>query len=133
MPPVRAPWQTPNLLTFFISSTAWSSTSFGLLRLSGEIPLALGSALLLPMTVLAFVRPVPLPYSWAAPPEPLSAAHAKLALLLLLALCVYHVAGVAAAGPRLGLAAKAPWAAMARRERISNGSPAGLMGPSLEL
>ena len=56
---------------------------------------------LLPMTLLAFLRPVPLPYSWAAPPEPLSAPHARLALLLTAALGIYHLACVAAArGPR---------------------------------
>ena len=37
-----------------------------------RVSLAVGSALILPMTLLAFIRPVPLPYSWAAPPEPLS-------------------------------------------------------------
>ena len=54
--------QTPNLLTFFIASTAWNAASFGLLRLGGEVSLAVGSALILPMTLLAFIRPVPLPY-----------------------------------------------------------------------
>ena len=38
---------TPHLLTFFIASTAWHSTSFGLLRLGGAVHLAgsLGAAL----------------------------------------------------------------------------------------
>ena len=92
---VTAAAQTPNLLTFFIASTAWHATSFGLLRLGGAAHLAAGSALLLPVTILFFIRPVPLPYSWAAAPEPLSPDHARCGAALLLALCAYHSASFA--------------------------------------
>ena len=141
--------QTPNLLTFFIASTAWNAASFGLLRLGGEVSLAVGSALILPMTLLAFIRPVPLPYSWAAPPEPLSLRNAKLGGLLILALGFYHSAAVASALSALrstkGFMRTSPSGMWSRRgsrtsgrrsgaDRYSAGSsPGGLVGPSLHL
>ena len=90
----RNDFGTPSLLIFFIASSAWSGASFGLLRLGGDVPIAIGSALLLPMTLLAFVHPLPLPYGWAAPPEPLWEPHARLALLLIIAVSMYHYASV---------------------------------------
>ena len=74
----------------------FSAASFGLLRAGGESYLAVGSALILPMTLLLFLRPMPLPYSWAAPPEPLSMRDAKLSAVLLLGLGLYHIAAVVA-------------------------------------
>ena len=70
----RDAFGTPNLLMYFIASTFWSTTSYALLMLGGESYLAVVSALVLPMTLLAFIRPVPLPYAWAAPPEPMYSA-----------------------------------------------------------
>ena len=48
----------PYMLTFFIASTAWNAAAFTLLRSGGAIQLAVGSAVILPATLLAFVRPV---------------------------------------------------------------------------
>ena len=82
--------QTPNLLTFFIASTFWSAASYALLSLGGEGYLAVGSAIVFPATLFAFIRPFPLPYSWAAPPEPLSRHDAGFACALFVALAVFH-------------------------------------------
>ena len=54
---------------------------------------------MLPAALLAFIRPVPLPFSWAAPPEPLSALHTCVALGMSLALFAYHLGGTAGCAP----------------------------------
>jgi len=53
----------------------------------------------LPTALLAFLRPVPLPFSWAAPPEPLTPFHTYVALGLSLALFAYHLGGMAWCAP----------------------------------
>ena len=139
---------------YFIASTFWSTTSYALLMLGGESYLAVGSALVLPMTLLAFIRPVPLPYAWAAPPEPFSHADAGFALAMVLALGVYHAAGIARTarhaariGPRLHFGGGQPSRGQSwdhgrhgggREGSVSmgtNDSPSaeGLVGPSLRL
>lgn len=126
------------LLSFFILSSAWSAASFGLLRIGGEMPLAIGSALLLPTTLLAFIRPVSLPYSWAAPPQSLSVSEAHVAALLVASLIVYHSASYTnlrkareAALPLL-LQRVGEGGDSAVRERGSL-NPTELVGPSLRL
>lgn len=52
--------------------------------------LTIGSALLFPATLLAFLRPVPLPYSWAAPAEPLSHYAAVESAVMIVALILFH-------------------------------------------
>ena len=132
----RDAFGTPNVLVFFVASTAWNATAYGLLRLGGEAHLALGGALVLPVTILAFVRPVPLPYSWAAPPEPLSDEEALLAIALTGALAIYHLAtlilirrgsSIAARTSRMRLRA-----ATGRDSARDEDSP-GFVGPSLHL
>ena len=59
-------------------------------RCVAQVYLSIGSALLLPATLLAFLRPIPLPYSWAAPPEPLSRYAAIVSLAMIGALAMYH-------------------------------------------
>ena len=54
---------------------------------------------MLPAALLAFIRPVPLPFSWAAPPEPLSPLHTCVALGMSLALFAYHLGGTAGCAP----------------------------------
>jgi len=113
---------TPTLLTFFIVSTAWSAASFGLLRVGGEMPLAIGSALILPTTLLAFVRPMPLPYSWAAAPLNLCDSDLGIATWLSLALIVFHSAS--RAGTLAGDNERIQW------RLIRGGSPAESSGSS---
>lgn len=131
---------TPHLLTFFIASTAWNAASFALLRLGGEAFLAVGSAVILPTTILAFCRPTPLPYSWAAPPEPLSSRHAILAACLVAALVVYHIAAVLSVRGGKARGQRAVLVPMRKPHRPHGsqpesrvGSPAALVGPSLHL
>uniref|UniRef100_A0A7S2DFC0 Uncharacterized protein n=1 Tax=Haptolina brevifila TaxID=156173 RepID=A0A7S2DFC0_9EUKA len=88
---------TPQLLTFFILSTAWSAASFGLLTIGGAAPLTAAGVLMLPVTIFAFLRPTPLPYSWAAPPETISAYDTIVAVWLVAALAMYHIATLAGA------------------------------------
>ena len=136
-PPSSARPQTPVLLTFFITSTSWSAASFSLLHIGGEPPLAVGSALLLPMALLAFVRPVSLPYDWAAPPQNLSPAELSAAVCLLMALVVYHSATlVGSRSAKAGLLAlsTADDSSDASGERVSPTElRTELVGPSLRL
>ena len=82
--------EAPILLIFFIASTLWSTLAYLTLRYAGQVQLSVGSALLLPATLLAFLRPIPLPFSWAAPPEPLSRYAALVSAAMLVALVLYH-------------------------------------------
>ena len=84
----RDAFGTPALLSFFIASTFWSAASYFLLAVGGDACLAVGSALVLPGTLFAFIRPFPLPYAWAAPPEPFSPADMRFATALMVALVV---------------------------------------------
>ena len=126
------------LLSFFILSSAWSAASFGLLRVGGEMPLAVGSAVLLPTTLLAFIRPVSLPYSWAAPPQSLSGPEAHAAALLVASLIIYHAAVYTsirrAREPALPLLLQrvGEGGDSASRERVTL-NPTELVGPSLRL
>mmetsp|Transcript_8373 Transcript_8373/g.14074 ORF Transcript_8373/g.14074 Transcript_8373/m.14074 type:complete len:432 (+) Transcript_8373:161-1456(+) len=86
--------QVPLLLLFFTACTAWNGISFLLLRYGSEPILNIGSAILLPTTILVFVRPVPLPYTWAAPPEPLDEFSATIACVIGAALVVFHVGAI---------------------------------------
>ena len=144
--------QTPNLLTFFIASTFWSAASYALLSLGGEGYLAVGSAIVFPATLFAFIRPFPLPYSWAAPPEPLSRHDAGFACALFVALAVFppqslvgaerrqqlraaRVHTVPAAEGRAHVSARPSWDARnhgGERETATRDSPSaeGLVGPS---
>ena len=76
-------------LLFFITSSGWSGITFLVLRRGGDAPIALGSAFLLPTTILAFVRPVRLPYSWEAPPEQLHSFPSVAAVGMGVGLCLY--------------------------------------------
>jgi|TARA_B100000524_G_C23602741_1_gene353226 hypothetical protein len=82
--------QIPLLLFFFIAATLWSSLSIVALRHGGASFVNWSSALLLPATVFAFVRPVPLPYAWAAPPEPLNGYCTAVVALMSAALIAFH-------------------------------------------
>lgn len=127
--------QSPNLLAFFIFSTAWSASAFGLLQLGGEAHLAIGGALILPMTLLLFIRPVPLPYAWAAPPEPLSSEQAGLAGALLLSLLLYHAPAVLNLARR-GASKRAwgtRWSMRGERASAAGLAEDDLVGPSLHL
>jgi hypothetical protein len=144
---------TPALLTFFIASTFWSAASFALLFAGGKTWLAVGSALLLPTTLLAFVRPVPLPFSWLAPPLSLSASDMAIAALLCVTLVIFHFASLTGmqgakeqAGWRLGNASSPlsdhsgssrSGGAITPRSRgarsVLDVDPAELVGPSLHL
>ncbi|KAL1496736.1 hypothetical protein AB1Y20_014328 [Prymnesium parvum] len=80
----------PLLLMFFIMSTMWSTIAYIMLHYGNQALLTIGSALLLPVTLLAFLRPIPLPFSWAAPPEPLSHHAALAAVGMIFALTLFH-------------------------------------------
>lgn len=82
------------MLVYFSASTIFSGVSYGLLSQRAEACLSVGTALLLPATILAFRRPVPLPYSWAAPPERLQPWQSTLALVLTLALAAFHASSL---------------------------------------
>jgi hypothetical protein len=128
--------QAPLLLTFFIVSITWAAVSFALLRLGGEAPVSLGTALVLPTALLGFVRPISLPYSWAAPPEPLEGAELHLSVVLVFALMVYHVATLMGAR---GLRQVSPYApsegtsASYDTGQTASLSTTELVGPSLRL
>ena len=91
MPEAR---QAPFLLIFFLVSSCWSALSLLLLARGGERCgerlLSLGSALLLPAALFAFVRPVALPYAWEAPPEALPAREQQAAIAMIAALALYQ-------------------------------------------
>jgi len=109
---------TPALLTYFIVSSAWSASSYGLLRVGGHAPFAIGSALVMPTTILAFVRPVPLPYSWAAAPLKLTQSDSIITVWLSFSLLIFHSASVSGT---LG-ADHSPW------HLSSGGSPTASSG-----
>ena len=82
----------PLLLLFFITSSLWGGLSLLLLRWGPPSLLHAASVLLLPLTVLLFVRPGVGRYgSWfLAPPEPLGMQEAAAGAALVVALLVYH-------------------------------------------
>ena len=45
---------------------------------------------MLPATLLAFLRPFPLPYAWVAPPEPMGAYYTHVSMLMMAGLVAYH-------------------------------------------
>jgi len=90
--------QMPLLFLFFVFSSSFTGLSFLVLRCGTEAALNLGAALLFPATLLVFVRPVPLPYSWAAPAEALDAFATVAAAVLCAALVVFHLPTRRAAG-----------------------------------
>eukprot|EP00966_Prymnesium_polylepis_P207122 4797696-Prymnesium_polylepis.2 len=98
-----------------------------------QVYLSIGSALLLPATLLAFLRPIPLPYSWAAPPEPLSRYAAIVSLAMVGALAMYHGATLppstrwpaTRARPSEAAAAPVCRGATRRDERCGTGGPRG--------
>lgn len=83
----------PLLLVFFTASTIASVAALVCLRRVGDAKLGLAYAFVLPATLLAFLRPVPLPFSWVAPPEPLTGYHACIAAGMSVALLAYHAGG----------------------------------------
>ena len=104
--------------------------------------MALGSALMLPAALLAFLRPMRLPYSWAAPPQALGDAEVPAAVLLVGALAVYH--GASYAGAKTSRQAEHSWRLLwAAAEGGEGGKrmkgpaprvrPTELVGPSLNL
>lgn len=70
-------------LLYFIASCAFSAAAATLLRLGGDAPVSLGSALVVPAALLAFINPLHLPQSLtnAAPGEPLGVTTAAAVLL----------------------------------------------------
>ena len=103
----------------------------------GEAPITAASALVLPVTLLAFLRPMPLPYSWAAAPEALSSYDAAIAITLVVGLFMYHGASLAGALQAKSLVhllfpGVERGAAVEGRQR-KDVSPTELVGPSLHL
>ena len=134
---MRVRWQTPLLLTFFIVSTAWSAASFALLRRGGETAISLGAAVLFPSTLLAFVRPVPLP-SWAAKPLVMSEAHVRLSVWLCAATALFHSSALVGMSTGTRDVRASPTeshgsSADGRSQGHSDVSPTELVGPSLHL
>jgi hypothetical protein len=83
-------YDTPIVLIYFIASTLWSAAAYGLLHHGGSRNLSVGASLVLPATLLAFLRPFPLPYAWAAPPEYMGRYYAVVSIGMVAAIAFYH-------------------------------------------
>ncbi len=75
---------------FILASLSFHVASMMLLRSAGELWLHVCSALMLPLTILAFVRPLPTLRDWMAPPEPLDDFYVVAAVVLVVALVAHH-------------------------------------------
>ena len=75
---------------FILASMSFHVASMMLLRAAGELWLHVCSALMLPLTILAFVRPVPTLRDWMAPPEPLDDFYVVATVVLVVALVAHH-------------------------------------------